>query len=1796
MYRKYLFPILLLVAVLIGAANAVVVNEQITGPERTWLNGGVRLGMPGLANILKHSDDPKFEHFEGILPFGDNKLVIPLKHVVSYGGKDYRHLTVASGGRIFLGDYGKYVLPEDGFDGSYPYVKAVNNEFIPAVNFSNIPVRWRMFSDHGDVFTVVEFGPFNVVGHSDNLLCQVSFYDDGEIQVQHWNLDRSIYHVINVGTYGSLVEGSYMQSPYVYNGGKRVSLSGDDFSKVYSTRLINIFEYGKFREGWIAKPFNSNDPMFKLTDEGDYRRTFIDVDFGLDSYSGGVIAYDHARENPVVGSFQRFDFWVTSSGGPEDEPVYLWYFNENTTKYASKTDEAGYPYIVNTNRILSDKARSSGASENCLSGGITPCAYLYSWVPLKNPTDVIDTVIAPAIKMQVVHLPENDESYKGRKLRIHYIRFRPMQPQSYQFRPAGVHEIKFESKSKDSNANNESVGYLEVAGSKAPLKMADGTNVEARIKLPPGYEVAQIEINGYLGYDDSYKNPFVAGVGMSLDVDPLTMGNHPYVPLRGFYIEKLATQNEMQVRFPLMSDVTISVTYRECSEKKLPTVVPSYVKNEVYLDPSNNTKTLETYSVKNGFGQVVQTQTALNNGLFSVSAEYLDDADNTLYAPKSYVVKKSTYSFENMFCYQCVLKSSAYYDGQTNVSKERVDSYGFPYTERNYHYGENTALVGHMAGIGQASFELGDNFVKTWKLPLKTCASTEFFDVEQLKADFKESPNGVGKVFDDYYSDRLNAITEDEFSVDGVASYPFELTVNQAMDGTFTQSISDAAGNLVATWITHEGDVLITRNVYDVETSLLMESFVEGRPSFKTTYTYDYAGRLIATESPDYGRSETKYDSKNRIRFTRDARQITNPKSNDDYFNIFIYDEQDRLVKMGEVRGKCNGCSFNSPDTEVPDGSIYLLSETIYGVPSVAMLTGKSNMLSNALATDIVNSIEGVGLNDVGAIIAYDGYGNVNTIKMASYDRLNRKKKQWIVNLVDNGTPTIETEYGYTIAGQIAKTVISKWEESQSKWVPISKRIMEYKVSDRFNHLEKVYEQSLTDDNVKKLLAFYKYNDVGTLEKTIYYDNGQEVMTKLVDGDIYGRTTNIVYKGANGDNLYSEKLEYKAPLINRLSSIKHSWADNTAQKKTANESFDYDDLGRLTTFTTDMGGMTGGQYTYDILGRLTAKSEAGSSITYGYVDGSYRPVSLSVNNVSVSRALEYDASGNLWLDGNNKVAYKINALGLPERVARFNDHFPNDLLYEDFVNGKKYEGEGGNGGPGGEWASMSFKYDDGGNRIFEKSATRGAFEYGRLTVPGVGMFEQERYTAYELKRLDLVGGGFRLGLNGEALFPLTDAQGNIRGYVSRSGWRGLHAYYPFGTTVDFLNQQSEDERRWQGKEFDGEHGKLYFGARYYDPFLGLWMSPDPAGQFANPYSYGGDPLNYIDPTGLWSFGLGLVFGWDSGHGWHVGLGASMDFSKEGSLPSFDFSYTWNQDGSNSFNIGGNMSIWIKIVDINFGLSYSYNTYSGSVLSTHGGVCFGKMGVACAGVDNGYAAYWDRSGNFMGATAYLEAYAEVAGGLARVSGGLEAGFFGMEGRGLYASGTVAGLHGEVSQRDGGSWGFEQKVYLGFGNNTGIAAADGKTTSLVSAELWLPSLGEFGHFTFGNGYDVSSEGIRKKELQEDISILEKSSNPEDVAVVERLRFLLENKDKKITTRDFLRIGRALRRNGFEPVERMGDHSDGASKFTFRKAGSREYGQHEFMSIVMEDKAYCSYNYGNNFLTHFLIDYLGWKGRGD
>ena len=859
MLRKYILPILLLAFTCAsGASGQPQPEEQLSGPKRTWVNGEYRLGLPGLANI-RVPNEKGIKFYSGIMPKDKDKLIIHLEHDVSYGGKTYRALTIASGGRIFLGDYKDYRLPEEFGRGLYPYVKAVEHEFVPVAGESEVPVIWRRFEEHGDVFTAVEFGPFNIVGHEDPLLCQVSFYTDGEIQVQYWNLNRrNAYLVSSRGQ--NFAEKDYIGYPYVYTVGKKITLTRESRTETFAKNEIDIFSGGKLKEGWIAKSFKVDGTTIK----GE-----IDIEFGAGKYPGVVIAYDHARENPVVGSFESLRFQATGKGDENADEVSLWYFNE-TSMYDKDTKSAGYPFYrdaplgMRLSPELPQNALSYGVPNGCIHGVgdiIYPCAYGVSW---KEHKGIIDTIAAPAIKLQVVAESTN------RKIHISRIAFVPQQPRSIQFKAPVTYKVEYEGVGDG--------GYMDVGGVRAPVSIAEKAYVDAVLHVLPGFSIEKIEVNGTVAYDKTapFDNP------------------------KGIDVALYPTQNLATIRFRLECNVKIKVTYGGCTKSGLPEVVAAYTKSEVFLDPEDKTKVLETYSVKDGFGKIVQTQVPVNEGLFRVSAIYSDIAGNTKYAPKSYIVEKSTYSFEPMYCEQCVTKSAAYYNGDTAVYKEKVESFGFPYIQHNYHYGENRAIVDEVAGMGEASFARSGKFVKTWKIPVKTKNTSEFFNIDQMQKDLGSNPNGLGFQFDNEYADRLSELDDNDLDPDSEAKHPFVLTVYQSLDGIITQSISDAAGNLMATWSTHEGEVLVKRYEYN-SASQLVRTFIEGHRGFETKYTYDDAGRLIATEAPDRGRTETKYDSENRIRYTRDERQITKGGENKNYFNVIIYDERDRIVKSGEI-------------------------------------------------------------------------------------------------------------------------------------------------------------------------------------------------------------------------------------------------------------------------------------------------------------------------------------------------------------------------------------------------------------------------------------------------------------------------------------------------------------------------------------------------------------------------------------------------------------------------------------------------------------------------------------------------------------------------------------------------------------------------------------------------------------------------------------------------------------------------------------------------------------------------------
>ncbi|NLW46759.1 MAG: hypothetical protein GXY86_05440 [Firmicutes bacterium] len=65
-----------------------------------------------------------------------------------------------------------------------------------------------------------------------------------------------------------------------------------------------------------------------------------------------------------------------------------------------------------------------------------------------------------------------------------------------------------------------------------------------------------------------------------------------------------------------------------------------------------------------------------------------------------------------------------------------------------------------------------------------------------------------------------------------------------------------------------------------------------------------------------------------------------------------------------------------------------------------------------------------------------------------------------------------------------------------------------------------------------------------------------------------------------------------------------------------------------------------------------------------------------------------------------------------------------------------------------------------------------------------------------------------------------------------------------------------------GKVLDESTGLVYFGARWYDPEVGRFISPDPEEDGENWYAYcGNDPVNYIDPDGRLSLrGWGVLWG------------------------------------------------------------------------------------------------------------------------------------------------------------------------------------------------------------------------------------------------------------------------------------------------------------------------------------------------
>jgi RHS repeat-associated protein len=357
--------------------------------------------------------------------------------------------------------------------------------------------------------------------------------------------------------------------------------------------------------------------------------------------------------------------------------------------------------------------------------------------------------------------------------------------------------------------------------------------------------------------------------------------------------------------------------------------------------------------------------------------------------------------------------------------------------------------------------------------------------------------------------------------------------------------------------------------------------------------------------------------------------------------------------------------------------------------------------------------------------------------------------------------------------------------------------------------------------------------------------------------------------------------------------------------------YSYDAASRLLTLIRQINGGNIANFTYnhDKVGNRTSMTDLSGTHAYGY-DQLYRLISATHTQPSNPVELyTYDAVGNRL----SSAQYPTWSYDANNRLLSFNgtnftyNNNGNRISKTDASGTTTYHYDSENrliGIDKPDGAVITYRYDPFGRRI-EKNVNGTITRYlydgedilyeldGSNTIlarytHGPGIDEpliMERDAANYYYHADGLG----------SITHITDAAGNIvQSYV----------YSAFGEIVTQEGGLS-NPFTYISREYDPESGLYYYRARYYDAEVGRFLQTDPigfAGGDANLYAYvGNNPINWVDPLGLWSisiegyygWGGGIVFGTNPGGGRFItfrvgyGIGGGIGYDPKGASPGWD---------------------------------------------------------------------------------------------------------------------------------------------------------------------------------------------------------------------------------------------------------------------------------------------------------------------
>ena len=612
--------------------------------------------------------------------------------------------------------------------------------------------------------------------------------------------------------------------------------------------------------------------------------------------------------------------------------------------------------------------------------------------------------------------------------------------------------------------------------------------------------------------------------------------------------------------------------------------------------------------------------------------------------------------------------------------------------------------------------------------------------------------------------------------------------------------------------------------------------------SLRDSTVYDAFGRVFKHHTPDEGWKEFHYDKAGRVRLTKDALAV---------WSYFKYDGLGRIIEQGVV------ASMNHPDTVWSDNSFPTTGTS-------QKITLKYDSYNDSVNTAYVGGLSYLN-NPKGRLTeVYDPTG----YSFFFYDKRGRTIKK-VTRVTGEDQPRIHT-YAYTPGDMLDSLYFPKYSAS-------------VRDSIKYDYYDYGWTRGISGFSATGAgTPGFTYEPFGAIKQLQIGDLATKLDIDYSYDDV-GRLTSQIITNAlasYGNSVFRRSYDYAGVEISK------AYRANTAGSRTnIAQSYSYDGAGRLSTaIDSTISGARNYTYNYDKNGNFSSIVTNGTTETYSYFSNTNRLRKTS-SQPFYDPIYTYDANGCESHDALKSLSLNYDFRNLTTTILRAkisNGRNATDSLlnYYDYT-GRRVkkvvvtwlwdcpvcdddttiiedgllggDGSGMSGGGGGGQTDSSWY----------RTAVAYYYYYSGAEVSLV--VRRDANNVVDNWTEQIYAGGKKLGVLERAYstatksFLVTDYQGNARNVFGYDGTGDLllntaYWYNPFGKQDSVVQFGAGAQiLTYNDKELDEEldFGMYYYGARFYDPSIARFSSPDPIRDYHNPYSYvRNNPIRYIDPMGM----------------------------------------------------------------------------------------------------------------------------------------------------------------------------------------------------------------------------------------------------------------------------------------------------------------------------------------------------------